>query len=77
MDELKRQANLDKHEIDFASVTLSFFETAVVRPVRGGRFMAIGYLGDRPVSMVFKPLGKEAVSLISVRSASRKEKTEL
>jgi len=43
-------------------------------PGQKGRLMAIGYLGDRPMTVVFRFLGEEAVSIISTRIASEKER---
>jgi uncharacterized protein len=73
-DEPKRLANLDRHGLDFRTVTLAFFVSALVRPTREDRRQAIGYLDGRAVSLVYKPLGAEALSLISLRPASSKEK---
>ncbi len=77
-DEPKRQLNLAKHGLDFAGLDSAFFETAIVMQVKRGRFLAIGELsGEIAVSVVFKPLGTEAVSVISMRPASRKERSRL
>lgn len=73
-DEPKRLANIDKHGLDFAALTLEFFITAAIRPVRGGRLQAIGLLDDGTVSVVFVTLGSEGVSVISMRRASRRER---
>jgi uncharacterized DUF497 family protein len=55
-DEPKRLANLAKHGLDFADLTLSFFESSRVIPARGGRFQAIGKLADGTISVVFATL---------------------
>lgn len=73
-DEPKRLANLDKHGFDFADLTMTFFADAVVRPTRAGRLQAIGRHAGVPVSVIFRPLGREALSVISMRDASRKER---
>lgn len=75
-DEPKRQANLAKHEgLDFADLTLEFFELATIVPAKHGRSMAIGELhGMTFVTTVFRPLGTEALSVISMRRATRKER---
>lgn len=45
-------------------------------PAKAGRFLAIGALnGEIIVAVVFRPLGSEAVSVISMRPASRKERS--
>jgi hypothetical protein len=72
-DEPKRLANLDKHGLDFAALTEDFFSWAVIRAAKGERYLAIGVLGTSPVAVVFRPLGAEALSVISMRPANRKE----
>lgn len=75
-DPPKRLSNLDKHGLDFADLEDgAFFETALVAPSHSGRFKAIGWLnGVMVVVVVFKPLGAEALSIISMRPASKKER---
>ena len=43
-DESKRLQNLAKHDLDFAELTIEFFENAVVLPAKIGRFMAVNVL---------------------------------
>jgi uncharacterized DUF497 family protein len=76
-DEPKRLANLAKHDLDFADLDPDFFAAAMVSPTkRGNRFVAVGeYDAGIIVTVVFKPLGAEAVSVISMRPASRKERS--
>ena len=75
-DEPKREANLAKHGMDFASLAVEFFEGSTVYPAKEGRFLAIGELnGQIIVAVVFKPLGSEALSVISMRPASKKERS--
>lgn len=76
-DESKRQTNLTKHGHDFADLDLDFFENSVVIPAKGGRLMAIGVLRDGTIAVVFATLGTEAISIISMRDASRKERSIL
>ncbi len=76
-DEPKRLANLDKHGLEFADLSVEFFAAALVRPVRSGRFQAIGRVGGRTVTVIFKPLGSEAISVISMRRANKKERSLL
>jgi uncharacterized protein len=78
-DPPKRLANLLKHGLDFADLEDgSFFEAAFVRPTKNDRYMAIGWLDDvLVVAVVFKPLGAEALSVVSMRPASRKERSLL
>lgn len=73
-DEPKRIANLDKHGFDFAALTDEFFEESTVVPAKRGRWMAVGYLEGRAISVVFLPLGREALSVISMRPAGAKER---
>ncbi len=72
-DEPKRRANLDKHGIDFAEIGPEFFLGALVKPARDGRWVAIG--DHKGVTVViFATLGNEAISIISARPASAKER---
>jgi uncharacterized DUF497 family protein len=36
-DEPKREANLAKHGMDFAALTVEFFETSTIYPAKGSR----------------------------------------
>lgn len=75
-DEPKRQSNIAKHGMDFADLTVEFFEAAHVEPTKQDRFLAIGELsGIAIIAVVFRPLGSEALSVISMRRASRKERS--
>ena len=75
-DEPKRLVNIDKHGIDFADIGEGFFLSAIVRPVKDGRYAAIGYL-DGAIVVIFVVLGSEGVSIVSARSASRMERSLL
>ena len=72
--------NLRVHGLDFADARDRFdWETALVLPtyasrLGGSRFVATGFLGDDLVTLVFSPLGSEAISAISLRPASNKER---
>lgn len=75
-DPPKRLANLMKHGLDFADLEDgAFFETALVRPAKLGRFQAIGRFEDGTIAVVFALLGSEGLSIISMRSASKKERS--
>jgi uncharacterized protein len=77
-DERKRRENIAKHGLDFSDLTADFFIRASVAPSRLGRFVAVGRLGSVVVvAVVFRPLGSQALSVISMRPASRKERTLL
>ena len=74
-DEPKRQTNLAKHEMNFGALTVEFFEGAIIRSGHNERSMALGWLEDELiVAVVFQPLGSEAVSVISMRPASKSER---
>jgi hypothetical protein len=73
-DEPKRISNLANHGFDFADLEGAFFESAVIRPSHSGRFRAIGPSAHGLIAVVFAPLGSEAISVISMRRASRNER---
>lgn len=79
-DEPKRETNLRDHKVDFADARDRFEgETADVSesyPAPDGRprFMAVGFLDGHLVALVFSPLGTEAISAISLRAASNRER---
>jgi uncharacterized DUF497 family protein len=73
-DEPKRQATLDARGLDFAALTPEFFAAAVVRPAKNGRLQAVGRLNGRIVSVVYRPMGREALSVVSMRDANQKER---
>jgi len=74
-DEPKRLANLAKHGLDFQAVSAEFFESAYAAPARGGRAKFVGILnGVLAVAVIAAPLGGEAISIISLRPANRKER---
>jgi uncharacterized DUF497 family protein len=73
-DERKRQINLRNRALDFADLGEEFFVDAIVVPARLDRFKAIGMFGDQPHAVIFKPLGSEALSIISMRRASTRER---
>jgi uncharacterized DUF497 family protein len=73
-DEPKRLANLDKHGLDFADLNETFFDNALVLPTYNKRWVGIGKNIRGVIVVVFVTLGKEAVSLISMRPASKNER---
>jgi hypothetical protein len=74
-DNAKRLSNLDKHGLDFAALDMSFFAGAVVAPGKRGRWVAIGRLSSgAAVTVIFARLGSEALSIISMRRSSHKER---
>ena len=74
-DKPKRLANLAKHGMDFAMLEEGFFENAMVVPANDGRLIAIGRHLGIIIAVVFAPLGREAISVISMRPASRRERS--
>ena len=73
----KHRINIENHGLDFGIVTLDFLADAIIRPAKKGRLQAIGIIDGRAVSLIFSLLGTEAVSLISLRVASEKERALL
>ena len=73
-DEPKRQRTLAERGIDFAWLTLGFFEAAMIEPARDGRFKATGELDGAGFAVIFRPLGSEALTVISMRPASKNER---
>ena len=73
-DEPKPIANIDKHRMDFASLTEDFFLTAYVRLAKGDRFQAIGESAEGVISVVFARHGMEGISIISMRPARKDER---
>ncbi len=75
-DEPKRQINIEKHGFDFAELTIGFFDEAIVSEERHGRFKAIGVHHESVVAVIATLLGSEAISVISMRPASRWERLQ-
>lgn len=73
-DETKRVANIAKHRLDFADIDEAFFESAVIRPAKSGRYRAIGRIAPGVVAVIFAALGREGMSIISMRPASKQER---
>jgi len=74
-DEPRRQQNIAKHGLDFADLTSAFFENARIEDAKSGRFLAVGeFEGIVIIAVVFRPLGSEALSIISMRRASKAER---
>ena len=75
-DEPKRLANLDKHGLDFADLNETFFDNALVIPShnKSKRWVAVDVSIRGVIVVVFARLGREGVSIISMRPASRSER---
>lgn len=82
-DEPKRLANLAKHDLDFSDVEDAFdFETALALSASPGaqgrpRIKLIGWMFEKwIVAMIVSPLGSEALSIVSLRFASSRERKD-
>jgi uncharacterized DUF497 family protein len=78
-DEVKRQANIDKHRLDFADVVLFDWRSAKIYQAKpdatgGLRLKAVGHFEHKICVVIFSLMGTEAMSVISFRSASAKER---
>ena len=73
-DEPKRRTNLAKHGYDFAELAPEFFEEALSVPAKHDRRIAVGLWKGHLVSVVYRNLGEQAVSVISMRRASNRER---
>jgi uncharacterized DUF497 family protein len=65
-----------KHGYDFRHLTTDFFEAAEIIPARDGRFRAVGRFKDEALTVIFQRRGTEAVAVISMRPANRKERSD-
>ena len=67
--------NLAKHGLDFAEFEIWFdMDSAVVVPGHSDRFKMVGvFRGELLVAAIASNLGTEALALISLRRASKKE----
>lgn len=74
-DERKRDANIEKHGLDFKDLSFDFFLSAVTVPAKNGRRKAIGRLQNGVIAAIFVSLGSEALSVISMRPARRDERS--
>jgi uncharacterized DUF497 family protein len=76
-DEPKRLFNLEKHRLDFAQLTPEFFLSSKINAARSERLKALGLLDGLAISVIFTILGSEAISVISMRRASKNERSIL
>ena len=73
-------ANIDKHGYDFAQAEDEFeWDSATTTRANAGshgeaRFKSIGLFRGRLIVVILAPLGTEAISIISMRLADRKER---
>jgi len=75
-DEPKRLQNIKKHGLDFADFEKGFdLHAAIVAGASDGRVKLIGvFQGELIVAAIATHLGTEALALISLRRASKKER---
>jgi uncharacterized DUF497 family protein len=78
-DDHKQRLNLKEHALDFADHEDFDWETAIVLPGKPGkrgepRYRAVGLWRDHLLTIVFSPLGREAISLVSMRPSSKSER---
>jgi uncharacterized DUF497 family protein len=73
-DPPKRLTNVVGHGLDFADLDVAFFDASTIVPAKQGRWMAIGVFRETVIAVIFTRLGSEAISVISMRSASSKER---
>lgn len=73
-DAPKRETNLESRGLDFADLDIDFFADSVVLPAKHSRFKATGPFHGDILTVIFRPLGSEALAVISMRRASRKER---
>lgn len=81
-DERKRLSNLAKHGLDFEMVVDFDWDRALIGAAHRSRhghqrMKATGLLSERTVVIIFSVLGSEAISIVSVRAANSRERTEL
>ena len=60
--------------MDFADLDEAFFEGSVTVPAKLGRQIAVGRHHSGIILVVFVVLGTEGLSVVSMRTASRKER---
>jgi uncharacterized protein len=75
-DDSKRASTLALRGLDFADLTINFFAGATIIQAKDSRFKAVGELGSTIITVIFKPLGSEALSVISMRRANRNERKD-
>jgi uncharacterized DUF497 family protein len=76
-DEPKRRKVLEQRGLDFADLRPEFLAAAVTISERGDRRLVAGLLLGRAVAVVYARLGREAVSIVTMRPASPKERSLL
>ena len=75
-DDYKRDLTLAMRRLDFADLTMDFFERASIVPAKVSRFKAVGEFGGKIITVIFEPLGFEALSVIPMRRANQNERND-
>ena len=79
-DEVKRRTNLQKRGLDFADLEDGFdWDDVLLAPAHPGsdgrqRMMAVAMMDGRLMTVIFAPLGTEAISIVTMRRASLNER---
>lgn len=78
-DEPKRRGNIELHQMDFEDVYEFDWDGAQITPTYPSqtgrqRLIATGWLHGELVTIIISPLGTEGYAVVSMRSASRKER---
>ncbi|MGV3490913.1 MAG: BrnT family toxin [Devosia sp.] len=76
-DEPKRLSNLERRGLDFAALDIEFFAEAVIFTAKHDRRLAVGKFDGVVIAVVFRWLGTEGISIISMRRANRNERSRL
>ena len=76
-DEPKRLKTLEARQLDMADLTVAFFDAATIFEAKAGRLKAVGLFGGDIITVISKLLGTEALAVISMRRASRKERNAI
>ena len=74
MGRIEADPNFQKHGLDFEDVVFFKWETALIETTYSRRLRAIGYFDDGTAVVIYAELGVEAISIISFRPASDKER---
>ncbi|MEK1854249.1 MAG: BrnT family toxin [Phyllobacterium sp.] len=73
-DENKTHSESGETRLQFCRLNMEFFAASTILPSKQNRMMAIGVLGNNVIAVVFARLGREGLSVISMRTASQKER---
>jgi uncharacterized DUF497 family protein len=76
-EDYKRKSNLLKHGYDFADFRIEWLDKAHIEPTYSKRFKATVFIKPDYVVVIFGTLGKQAISIISMRDANKKERAKI